>query len=60
MMQIATSILEVSFVWKEVLDKKASVCTYTADAQVDTEEKTRSKNQEADARCTLYQSTEER
>jgi len=43
-MQIATSVLEVSFVWKEVLDKKTSIRTHTADAQVDTEEKTRSKD----------------
>ena len=58
-MEIATSILEVSFVWKEVLDKETSICTHTADAQVDTEEKTRSKNQETDAWCTLHQNTKE-
>ncbi len=59
-MEIATSVLEVSFVWKEVLDKKTSIRTHSADASIHTEEKTRSKNQEADARRTLHQSTKER
>jgi len=53
-MQIATSVLEVFALWKNVLDKKTSIRTHTADAQVDTEEKTRSKDQEADARRTLH------
>ena len=54
-MEIATSILEVSFVWKEVLDKETSIRTHTANASIHTEEKARSENQEADARRTLHQ-----
>jgi len=53
-MRIATSILEVSFVWKEVLNEKTSIRTHTANTSIHTEEKARSENQEADARRTLH------
>ncbi len=53
-MEIAASVLEVFALWKEVLDKKTSIRTHTADASIHTEEKARSENQEADARRTLH------
>ncbi len=38
-MEIATSVLEVFALWKEVLDKKTGVCAHTADTPVDREKK---------------------
>ena len=58
-MEIAASVLEVFALWKEVLDKKTSVCACTADASIHTEEKTGSKDQETDARRTLHPNRQE-
>jgi len=58
-MEIATSILEVSFVRKNVLNEKTSIRTHTADASIHSEEKTGSEDQETTAWRTLHQSTKE-
>jgi len=58
-MQIATSILEVFALWKNVLNEKTSIRTHTANASIHTEEKARSENQEADARRTLHTNRQE-